>query len=105
MRQGKVFIHGNFAGTLTEKDEGGYSFFYDDSYLRKEKSYPVSLTLPLQKDPFHSQTLFAFFDGLIPEGWILDQSVKYWKLKMHDRMGLLLKTCGNCIGAVHIEEI
>jgi len=48
--------------------------------------------------------LFSFFDGLIPEGWLLDIAEKNWKLDPRDRMGLLLACCRDCIGAVSIEE-
>ena len=62
----------------------------------------VSLTLPLQENSFHSSVLFPFFDGLIPEGWLLDIAEKNWKLDSRDRMGLLLTCCRDCIGAVSI---
>jgi serine/threonine-protein kinase HipA len=31
-----------------------------------------------------------FFDGLIPEGWLLDIAEQYWKVNPPDRMGLLI---------------
>ncbi len=46
--------------------------------------------------------MFPFFDGLIPEGWLLDVAVDNWKLKSTDRMGLLLACCKDCIGAVSV---
>jgi serine/threonine-protein kinase HipA len=48
--------------------------------------------------------MFPFFDGLIPEGWLLEIAEKNWKLNARDRMGLLLTCCKDCIGAVSIEE-
>jgi len=65
----------------------------------------VSLTLPLQEEPYHSDVLFPFFDGLIPEGWILDIVEKNWKINEKDRMGILLVACKDCIGAVSIEPL
>jgi serine/threonine-protein kinase HipA len=47
--------------------------------------------------------MFSFFDGLIPEGWLLRIAEKNWKLNERDRMGLLLACCKDCIGAVSIE--
>ncbi|MBR4393633.1 MAG: HipA N-terminal domain-containing protein, partial [Oscillospiraceae bacterium] len=52
-----------------------------------------------------SKTLFAFFDGLIPEGWLLDLVVHNWKINLRDRFGLLLVACRDCIGAVSIHEV
>jgi serine/threonine-protein kinase HipA len=48
--------------------------------------------------------MLPFFDGLIPEGWLLEIAEKNWKLNPRDRMGLLLACCRDCIGAVSIEE-
>lgn len=104
MRKAKVYMHNIWAGSLIE-DEEGYHFQYDESYLEKSNYEAVSLNLPLQEEAFHDRLLFPFFDGLIPEGWLLDIAQKNWKLDPRDRMGLLLKTCRDCVGAVSIEEI
>lgn len=103
MRKANVYMGNNLAGILTE-DEEGYNFTYDEEYL-KSGSEPVSLTLPLQAEPFRSKTMLPFFDGLIPEGWLLEIAEKNWKLNERDRMGLLLVCCKDCIGAVSIEPV
>lgn len=100
-RIAQVFIHDRFAGLLIQ-DEDGYHFSYDGDYLASENPEPVSLTLPLSGKYFHSLTMFPFFDGLIPEGWLLDIAEKSWKLDSRDRMGLLLVCCKDTIGAVSI---
>lgn len=102
MRKAKVFMNKDLAGYLTE-DENGYSFLYNKDYLTGSTVKPVSLTLPLQEKPHVSKMMFSFFDGLIPEGWLLDIAEKNWKLNARDRMGLLLACCKDCIGAVSIE--
>jgi len=101
MRKANVYKEKKLAGMLVE-DENGYSFTYDRDYLQSG-SKPVSLTLPLQSELHQSRTMIPFFDGLIPEGWLLDIAKKNWKLNERDRMGLLLVCCRNCIGAVSIE--
>ncbi len=103
MRKAKVYLHKELAGYLTE-NENGYTFLYDKSYLIKSTAKPVSLTLPLRDMPHVSRTMFPFFDGLIPEGWLLEIAEKNWKLNARDRMGLLLACCRDCIGAVSIED-
>lgn len=101
MRKAEIKIHDTTAGWLTQ-DENGYHFVYETTYLNQKTAEPVSLTLPLQKDVFTSKVLFPFFDGLIPEGWLLDIVVRNWKLNPRDRMGLLLACCKDCIGAVSV---
>jgi serine/threonine-protein kinase HipA len=102
-KQANVFVFGICAGVLEESSDGSYIFEYNRNYLSSENPKPVSLTLPLSNNRYESQTLFPFFDGLIPEGWLLNITTKNWKIDSRDRMELLLKACGDCIGAVHVE--
>ena len=104
MRKAKILIEDQIAGWLIQ-DENGYLFEYDKSYLIKTNARPVSLTLPIRESPYQSKVLFPFFDGLIPEGWLLDIAEKNWKLNPRDRMGLLLACCKDCIGAVSVEQV
>jgi len=104
MKQAKVFFQENFAGVLTE-DENGYTFVYNVDYLQKKDTKAISLTIPLSEKPYNSQVLFPFFDGLIPEGWLLDVAEQSWKINSRDRMSLLLACCKDCIGAVSIVPL
>jgi serine/threonine-protein kinase HipA len=63
------------------------------------------LTLPLKEQPYTSKILFPFFDGFIPEGWLLDIAQNNWKLNPRDRMGLLMACCKDCIGAVSVHPL
>lgn len=104
MRKAEIKINHTTAGWLVQ-DEDGYHFNYDPTYLAIDNAAPISLTLPLQEEIFSSKVLFPFFDGLIPEGWLLDIAEKNWKLNTRDRMGLLLACCKDCIGAVSIHPV
>lgn len=100
-KTGKVYYGSSLAGFIIESDTG-YVFVYDTDYLVSASPKPISLTLPLRKEAYHSITLFAFFDGLIPEGWLLNIARQHWKIKGNDRFELLLLTCKDTIGAVSI---
>ena len=104
MRQGRVFCNGIAAGTITE-DEQGYTFVYDEAYLSLPDAQPVSLTLPLRQEPYINNVMFSFFDGLIPEGWMLNIAERNWKINRRDRMALLLTYCRDCIGNVSVEPV
>ncbi len=104
IRKATVKIGDQLAGYLLH-DEKGYHFVYDTAYASQSDARPVSLTLPVREAPYTSNVLFPFFDGLIPEGWLLMVAEKNWKLNPRDRMGLLLACCKDCIGNVSIEEI
>jgi len=103
MRKAKVLMNNMLAGYLIENEQG-YQFSYLSEYAQNPDSKAVSLTLPLTEIPYQSKTMFPFFDGLIPEGWLLDIAEKNWKINIRDRMGLLLVCCKDCIGAVSIEK-
>ncbi|MFV8343972.1 HipA N-terminal domain-containing protein [Flavobacterium sp. XS2P39] len=104
MIKAEIKIHNTTAGWLSQ-DENGYHFVYDPAFLKINNPEPVSLTLPVQEAAYTSKVLFPFFDGLIPEGWLLDIAEKNWKLNPRDRMGLLLSCCKDCIGAVSVHPI
>ncbi len=104
MKQAKIYMYNSFAGTLTE-DENGYKFEYNSAYLLSEYAEAISLTLPLSDKPYLSNILHPFFDGLIPEGWLLDIAEKNWKINNRDRMSLLLACCKDCIGAVSVQPL
>ena len=103
LRKAYVYVRNVFAGELCETDEG-YMFVYDSGYLKKDEAGVVSLTLPLREEAYYSRTLFSFFDGLIPEGWLLDVVSHNWKVDAGDRFGLLLVACKDPIGNVNIQN-
>lgn len=76
--------------------------FNDGIYLTREDALPVSLTLPLQTEAFVSPILFPFFDGLTPEGWLLDVAIRNTDISVLYRMSLLLLCYKKCIGSVSV---
>ena len=96
-----VYVRKVFTGVLSVTDYG-YSFKYDEEYLSSPHATAVSLTLPLRKEEYKSHFLFPFFDGLIPEGWLLNIVVHNWKIESNDRFGILLVACHDTIGNVSI---
>lgn len=105
MRQGKVYYKDFPAGVITETNEGQYIFQYDEKYVIDHPIEFVTFTMPVTESPYIDNRLFPFFEGLIPEGWLLDIATKTWKINTNDRMGLLLACCRNCIGAVSVVPI
>ncbi|MFM6929539.1 MAG: type II toxin-antitoxin system HipA family toxin [Bdellovibrio sp.] len=94
--KGIVYFKNTPRGAIEKNSDGAFEFSYSES------SESISLTLPPSKSSYISEDLFPFFDGLIPEGWLLNLAEKNWKIPKNDRMTLLLTTCQDCIGAAHI---
>ncbi|HEV7382535.1 MAG TPA: HipA N-terminal domain-containing protein [Dyadobacter sp.] len=105
MRQAKIFYGDIQAGRLTETDDGLYEFQYLEQYIQNYPNQFLTFSMPVVATVYKDKRLFAFFDGLIPEGWLLDIASKSWKVNVNDRMGLLLACCQNCIGAVSVIPI
>ncbi|MCC9043695.1 HipA N-terminal domain-containing protein [Myroides sp. M-43] len=105
MRQALIKYNNVEAGYLTETDQGEYHFEYAKAYIEQYPNQFVTFQMPVIKQIYRSKRLFPFFDGLIPEGWLLDIASNSWKINKSDRMGLLLACCQNCIGAVSVHPL
>lgn len=98
-----VYFKDIYCGELKELDDH-YEFKYSSDYLNNKDAKPISLSLPLTNKTYSSVILFPFFDGLIPEGYLLDILLSKFKLDVTDRFELLLKSGLDTIGAVTIKE-
>ncbi len=105
MRSANIYYKELLAGKLTETNEGEFVFKYDDQYVKNHPGEFITFTMPVANKPYIEKRLFPFFEGLIPEGWLLDIASKSWRINPNDRMGLLLACCQNCIGAVSVIPI
>lgn len=105
MRSAEIFYRDVLAGILIETGDGLYTFQYDSEYVKEYPGQFITFSMPVTEEIYREKRLFPFFEGLIPEGWLLDIASKNWKINQNDRMGLLLACCQNCIGAVSVKPI
>jgi len=101
-RRATVCLSGERVGALQESSDGATRFLYDEAWLRRADARPVSLTMPLRREPYESRALLPFFRNLLPEGWLLAISLVRLKVAADDAFGLLLATCRDCVGEVEI---
>jgi serine/threonine-protein kinase HipA len=101
MRKASVLVNGMKAGKLEELQRGMYQFTYFDNY----QGAPVSLTMPLTKKIYHFEVFPPFFEGLLPEGVMLEALLRKYKIDRNDYLGQLLMVGQDVVGAVTIEEI
>jgi len=88
-----------------ETDDGEYTFSYHEAYIQNYPKQFITFQMPVSKQIYRSSRLFPFFDGLIPEGWLLNITIESWRINKNDRMGLLLAVGKSCIGAVSVHPI
>jgi serine/threonine-protein kinase HipA len=105
MRKAQIYYKDILAGLLTETNEGEYTFQYEKDYVSKYPKQFITFTMPVIEPKYSDKRLFPFFEGLIPEGWLLDIAAQNWKINKNDRMGLLLACCQDCVGAVSVKPI
>jgi len=100
MRRARVSVLGVFAGILEEEADGRCRFIYDAAY----NGPPVSLTLPLKNRTYTFDEFPVWFEGLLPEGVMLEALLRKFKLDKKDYFGQLLKVGRDLVGAVTFEE-
>jgi serine/threonine-protein kinase HipA len=105
MRQAIVKYNNIQSGILRELESGEYEFVYDENYIQNYPDLFITFNMPVRNHPYRTKRLFSFFDGLIPEGWLLNIASESWRINKNDRMGLLLACCQNAIGAVSVHPI
>ncbi|WGE41963.1 HipA N-terminal domain-containing protein [Actinobacillus equuli] len=98
-RSAKVFLYDEPVGYLYQ-DEMGFHFSYFKDYI----GMPLSLSLPVVQQDFHSEQLFPYFASLIPEGWLKAKYNVLQKIDEQDQFGLLLNNGENMLGAITIKR-
>jgi len=101
MRRAKIFVNGVEAGVLEElKPSGEFVFRYHDSY----HGTPVSLTMPVERREIHFDRFPPFFEGVLPEGVMLDGLLRQRKIDKDDLFSQLIAVGKDLVGAVTVEE-
>jgi len=106
VKQARILRKNILAGVLSKKEDGTFSFEYDENYLKIPQAQNISVNFPLQKEPFDSEYLFAFFFNMLSEGNIKTAQCANMKIDENDSFTRLLKTAKyDTIGSVSVEEI
>ena len=102
MRQADVFVNGVPAGILREMERGkSYSFIYFSDY----QGLPVSLTMPVRGKEYVFEKFPPFFEGVLPEGMLLEGLLRLRKIDKQDCFSQLMAVGNDLVGAVTVQEI
>ena len=99
-RKALISVNKTPAAEFIELDKG-----FEINYFPSYSGQPISLTLPVRKEKYIFEYFPAFFDGLLPEGIMLEVLLKKFKLDADDYFGQLLIVGSDLVGAVTVEEI
>jgi len=102
MKKARIFNNGIAAGELFELDQNRlYKFSYYPEYVGD----PVSLTIPLSRKLYEFDTFPPFFEGLLPEGIMLENLIRTAKIDTNDFFSQLVFVGGDLVGVITVEEI
>jgi serine/threonine-protein kinase HipA len=102
VKRAEVSMHGMPAGILEEIEAGRK---YRFTYLENYQGPPVSLTMPVEEKEFVYDHFPPYFDGLLPEGLLLEGLLKQRKIDKYDYLSQLIAVGNDLVGAVTIQEI
>ncbi|HEX4044768.1 MAG TPA: HipA N-terminal domain-containing protein [Gammaproteobacteria bacterium] len=101
MKKARVLVNGIVAGILEKLNHEQYRFTYAADY----QGAPISLTMPVKQTVYEFNKFPSFFEGLLPEGVMLEALLRKYKLDKNDYFEQLLKVGQDVVGAVTIEEL
>lgn len=101
MRKAIVLVHGKRAGVLTEISSSEYHFEYDENY----KGDSVSLTMPITDKKYEFNSFPPFFEGLLPEGIMLEGLLRIAKIDQKDYFSQLVATGNDLVGSITIKLV
>ena len=99
----EVWLFADRVGTLALVD-GRLSFCYASDWLAQSDSVALSVSLPLQAEPFDDLKTRPFFAGLLPEGQMRRLIAQQLQVSSQNDFALLDHIGGECAGAVTFIE-
>lgn len=91
-------------GTIEGNGISDAVFSYDRSWLDTEGAIPVSLSLPLQEEPFSPKETKNYFEGLLPEGFTKRSVAEWMHADEGDYLTILSGLGQECLGAIQVIE-
>jgi serine/threonine-protein kinase HipA len=100
MKKANVFVDDVLAGELQEIQKSRhYRFVYRNDY----KGQSISLTMPTTKSIYDYDRFPPFFEGVLPEGVMLEGLLRLAKIDRNDLMSQLIAVGGDLVGNVTVE--
>jgi serine/threonine-protein kinase HipA len=99
-----ILMNGQSVGQLM-KSRGVLTFEYDPIWLASDAAIPLSLSIPLSSSTYRGETIYRFFDNLLPDGGkIRERMQARLKTESGDAFDLLAEAGQDCIGAIQLVK-
>lgn len=102
MRKAKIFVHNILAGYLEELI---FKKKYSVAYINEYGGPPISLTMPTETKTYHFDSFPSFFDGVLPEGIMLEGLLRTKKIDRDDCFSQLMAVGKDLVGCITVLEI
>ena len=100
-RRAKVYVNESFAGHLIEVEpHRKYEFRYAEDY----QGPAVSLTMPITERVYQFDRFPSYFEGVLPEGMMLEGLLRKRKLNPDDLFEQLLCVGEHLVGYVTVKR-
>lgn len=97
----RVYQNNQLVGSLLKETNGAIAFRYDESWLDRDRAFPISLSLPLREDPWRGEAVRAVFENLLPDSDALRRRVAdKVGAAGYDSYSLLAAIGRDCVGAL-----
>lgn len=101
MKKAKIFADGVLAGYLIEWEKNKK---YEFAYLPEYQGPEISLTMPLRQKVYRFDRFPPFFDGFLPEGFMLEGLLRKAKLDKDDHFEQLVRVGQELVGNITVEK-
>lgn len=91
-------------GLIRGNDPGDACFEYFPEYLSRSDPAALSISLPLQREPFPPSQTASFFEGLLPEGFTRRSVAQWMHADEGDYLSILHGLGKECLGAICVTE-
>lgn len=91
-------------GTITGESPETAVFQYSEAYIASINPRPISISLPLQEEPFSANRTRNYFEGLLPEGFTRRSLAQSVHIDENDYLSILEVLGKECLGALKINH-
>jgi serine/threonine-protein kinase HipA len=95
-----VYLHADLVGHLVQDDHGQTLFQYSPTWLATANAFALSLSLPLQQEPFAEKQCKPFFAGVLPDPAKRTLIARNLGISANNDFAMLKEIGGECAGAI-----
>jgi serine/threonine-protein kinase HipA len=98
-----VYMNGYEVGEYIQRRGGAQEFVYSDAWYELDSAIPLSLSLPLTDKTHKGDSVYNYFDNLLPDSYDIRQRIQArFGIKTNKPFDLLASIGRDCVGAIQL---